>query len=335
MAEEIEKGLVDQDDVRAHEQAIWQFLGQYEEFDQALNGDGDGKFDAVIEVLPQWEKEEQLEKVLEELVKLGGVAGLEDGMPSEERRKEAIAWAEKWEPEKKKVVTKEAVDKKKSKLKVRYYGVSVEVGLKKLVEEALEANPELRDEEDSTFQALVLSDRVEKSPHVTLVHENEVKPPAPAPSTDDALASTPPAQPYAESTSLVELKQSLWTRYSSLIQRAETEARSDLLEVRITLGPRIVWDNRAMAIEVSAMEAAHPTSSSEANQIELPTQGSDRQKHAHVTVGTRANEIRPVEGKFLLEAVGGGEKTTKEGGEIRVVEMKELKVVKGYLAGLR
>lgn len=286
-----------------------------------MNGDSDGKFDAVVEVLPQWEREQQLEEVIKSLIKLGGVPGLEQGMPSEEKRKAALDFAAKWEPEKVKIVSKEVVEKKKSKLKTRYYGVKVEVGLQKLVEEALAGEPKLRDEEDSTFQALVLSDRVEKHPHVTLVHENEVKPPVASASADE--------------TSLHKLKSDLWARYASLTQRAESEGRSDLLEVKITLGPRIVWDDRAMAVEVSGMEAAHPSSSDEADRIELPTQGSDRQRYAHVTVGTRANEIRPVEGKFLLEAVGRGETTTKEGGKIKVVEMQEVKVVKGYLAGLR
>lgn len=318
---------VDEQDLRAHEQAVWQFLGQYEKFDPALNA-ADGQFDVVVEMRPEWTRREALEHVIEALKDV--VPGVE--MPSEEKREEVIEWASKYEPEKKKVVSQAVQEKKKTKLKPRYYGIKVEADLKSIVENARRQSG-VEDGEDDTWAALVAADRVEKNPHVTLVHENEVKEPP-------AVASTAGATAATGHDELARLRsKALWDRYADMVKRAEQVGHQSL-EVTVVLGRRIAWDGRAMAIEVSGIESVVPESSG-SSPIEMPTglvdgsKDGDEERHAHVTVGTRAEAIRPVEGKWLLSAVLKGETTTPEGGQIRTIEMKETVRVSGSLAGLR
>ncbi|KAK4052810.1 tRNA ligase [Microbotryomycetes sp. JL201] len=329
----------DEADLKMHEQAIWQFLGQYEAFDPALNGAGDGQFDLVVEMRPEWSREQALKTVISALQ--GVVPGVTE--PSEEQFKQAIEYASSWTPEKKKVITKEQVDKKKAKVKPRYYGVKVEADLANFVQKALEMHqPAVFDgaSQDDTFSFLVKHGRVEKNPHVTLVHENEIKDADATSKVADKAAAAlaaaagavtaTPAPPKMDETAR-QRKQALWNKYSNMVKQAEQHG-SQTLEVDVTLGPRIAWDKRVMTIEVSGLDSAHAVPGAGNDGIEMPGQGDDR--HAHVTVGTRDDKIRPVEGKWLLEALLRGEKQTKDGGEIRFVEIEPVKV-KGHLAGLK
>lgn len=311
---------------------MWQFLGQYEKFEPALNA-ADGAFDAVLEIGPEWSRREQVVKVIEGLIE-AGVPGV--SMPSEEKLQQVIEWAKTYEPEKKKVVAKEVVEKKKAaaaKAKPRYYGVKVDTDLKSIVEEAL-ARTTSKDQD--LWTALVASNRVEKHPHVTLVHENEVKLPAPASPSTGATPSAPSPAATAPNEATRLHKKALWDRYADLVKKADT-AGASTLDVSVTLGPKIAWDSRAMAIEVSQLKGG-------SFEIEMPSEalqygsggdGDRRIPHAHVTVGTKEDKIRPVEGKWLLEAVLKGEKTTKEGGEITIVDMGKTVTVTGSLAGLK
>jgi tRNA ligase len=254
---------------------------------------------------PEWGREEALRETLEALVKI--VPGLE--MPSEEQQREAVEVAMRWEPQTKKVVSEEQLEKKKKKSNAaRYYGIAVELDLKALMKRTL---PDDATRDDGLFSTLALENRIEKNPHVTLVHEVELK------SEDETLRTK---------------KQEAWDRYAGMVKEAE-KVGSDSLIVEVSMGPRIVWDSRAMAIEVSGLKSASsgsPESGSRSNRIELAGEG----RSAHVTVGTKAQEIRPVEGKFLLEAALRGEKQTKEGGAIHVWEMGIVKC-RGRLMGLR
>ncbi|KAK4057376.1 tRNA ligase [Microbotryomycetes sp. JL221] len=336
----------DETDLRIHEQAIWQFLGQYEAFDSALNGTGDGQFDHVIELRPEWSREQSLNHVISELK--GVLPGVVE--PSQQQIEDSISFAKEWTPDKKKIVTKEQHDKKKSKIKQRYFGVKVEADLSAVVKLALErAKDEGRwtenDEDDFTFNYLVTHDRIEKNPHVTLVHENEIKSSQSdtkevvnkAATVMASIAGSITATPQPpQLNEVVRLrKQSLWDRYGDMIKQNEqsgtSATSSSNLNVNVTLGPRIVWDKRAMTIEVSAFE---PINDDQAKQgeIEMPGQGESR--HAHVTVGTRDDNIRPVEGKWLLESLIKGDNRTRDGGQIHCIEMEPVKV-KGTLAGLR
>ena len=285
----------------SHEAIIWQFLGQHEEFDQATNAQSDGKFDRVIEMKPEWEREEALAYVIEQLMKVEGM-GIVD--PGEERRREAVEFAKEWKVKNKKETSEDsssALKKRQQKpTKPRYYGLRVEVNLGQLVRDALPeeelSNPA------SLWNHLVKSSRVELHPHVTLVHQVELQ---------------------SQDPEFKEKKRVLWDKYEGMVQHATREGSTpedkQTLEVKLTLGPRLVWNDRAMSIEVSSL--SQPESTSTISLVE--------DRSAHITVGTRASDIRPIEGKFLMEKAL---KVEKEEGikEIRIDEIK----VKARLDGL-
>lgn len=265
-----------------HESAIWQFLGQHEAFEPAVNKD-DGAFDEVIVMRTEWSREEALEAIVSRMVEILGVE-----RPSEDKIVEALEFAKAYKPT---VFKAAAPEKIKEALGPRYYGISVEANLDALLA------PLFPSDSPSLFPTLCTSNRIEPSPHITLVHSIDLR---------------------AEDLDLRTSRQALWDHYASLVENAPTEG-SDSLVVEVTLGPKVVWDSRAMAIEVSSLTG---------KGIELPKGG------AHVTVGTVGTLVRPVEGKWLLEAVGRGEEETREGGRIEVREMEAVRC-RGRLAGLR
>lgn len=267
----------------------------------------------------EWSQEEALQRAVAELVKIDGLlpSGTDVPLPSE-KVDEAIQHARSWKTTIKKELPVEAKPRVKSQAP-RYYGLSVSVDLEKL---ALEHLPQRdKDNKTSLFNTLLKADRLERHPHVTLVHNAELA------STDEAFKAA---------------KQALWDRYSALVDAATapeslttaedvkraSEAAAKL-EVELTLGPRLVWDSRAMSLEVSALSCKVPGKEGEAPIIELVDGRS-----AHITIGTRASDIRPVEGKWLMEAALKGEKETKEGGTIHSVTLPDGLRVPAKLAGL-
>lgn len=298
------------------EQIIWQFLGQHERFDPEVNA-ADGKFDHVVEMHAEWTQEEALQRCLEAL------AGIEDVLPAEtslplapERVNQAIEYASTWTPSVRKESTAPPRPRTKAAAPARYYGIAVETDLQTIAEKHLPV--EVRDDPESLWSTLVKSSRVERHPHVTLVHRNELEHP------DEAIRAE---------------KQAHWDRYAQLVEGAAgaaartgggaDEEATRALEVELTLGPRLAWDGRAMSIEVSAL----------APQVDPHTSGPTpsiimaEDRAAHITIGTRASDIRPVEGRWLMEAVMEGKQATEAGGEIRVVEIEPVRV-RGRLAGL-
>ncbi|GAA5866757.1 hypothetical protein JCM1840_004254 [Sporobolomyces johnsonii] len=305
-----------------HEQVIWQFLGQHEAFDPAVNA-GDGRFDVVIEMKPEWERAEALERALDELAKIDGLIPTERLPVGKDKVHEALEFARTWAPKIKKAVTptEEQQKKRKKAVEARYYGIAAAFDVHQLVEAHLPVRE--RDDPDSLWSALVKASRVERHPHVTLVHNHELK---------------------SEDEGVRRAKQALWDKYAGLVEAAAATAASGgggatkdddaaaaaarKLDVELVLGPRLVWDGRAMSIEVSALMTKVEVAEGDAPLIELVDGRS-----AHITVGTRSSDIRPVEGKFLMEAAQRGDKATKDGGEIHEVRIAEVRVP-GKLAGL-
>lgn len=284
-----------------HEQIIWQFLGQHEPFDAEVNA-ADSKFDHIVEMQAEWSQEEALQQCLVALAKIDGLLPAETQIPlPREQVADAIAYAKGWTPSVRKETVSLSHPKTRQKTAAaRYYGISVEVDLEKVVGEHLSANE--KQDPKSLWSVLVKSSRVERHPHVTLVHRNELESP------DDSVRAQ---------------KQAQWDHYAHLIEQAsKKDGAVTSLEVEITLGPRLAWDGRAMSIEVSALRAKSAASI---------TLAEDR--GAHITVGTRASDIRPVEGRWLMEAVMDGKKTTAAGGNIHVVTIDCIEV-SGKLAGL-
>lgn len=299
-----------------HEQIIWQFLGQHEPFDPEVNA-CDGMFDHVVEMHAEWTQEEALQRCLQALAGIEGMLPAETSLPlASERVKEAIEYASTWTPSVRKESTAPPKPRTKAAAPARYYGIAVETDLHAIAEKHLPV--EVRDDPESLWSTLVKSSRVERHPHVTLVHRNELEHP------DEAIRAE---------------KQAHWDRYAQLVEGAAgaaartgggaDEEATRALEVELTLGPRLAWDGRAMSIEVSAL----------APQVDPHTSGPTpsiimaEDRAAHITIGTRASDIRPVEGRWLMEAVMEGKQATEAGGEIRVVEIEPVRV-RGRLAGL-
>ncbi|KPV72607.1 uncharacterized protein RHOBADRAFT_29768 [Rhodotorula graminis WP1] len=297
-----------------HEDVIWKFLGQHEPFDDAANV-ADSKFDEVVEMRAEWGQAEALEQAVEALAKLDGVLPVDTQTPlSRAKVDEAVAFAKSWTTTIRKEATPASAQKPRAKASAaRYYGIAADVDLAQIVEAHLPAAA--KSERDGLWPALVKALRVERKPHVTLVHRTELE------HVDDAVRAE---------------KTTLWTRYEALVEAAvknpDAVAR---LDVELTLGPRLVWDTRAMAIEVSGLVSTAPSSSASAaaNEPARPEVELPDHKSAHITVGTRSSDIRPVEGKFLMQAASQGATTTKDGGEIHEVRIGEVKVP-GRLAGL-
>lgn len=350
-----------------HEAAIWQFLGQHERFDPVANASTDARFDHVVEMRPEGDRDEQLEQVVKELVNIDGMS-LED--PGVDARRRAIEWAMDWKVQVKRssatddqpsAATKGKGGRKNNSKPPRYYGLSVRVNLHELVNDCLATAAAngvgsvvaLRTEPDSIWNQLVKASRVEPNPHVTLVHQFELQPPPPPPSPAAAGEEGSGGGEDEAATKARNEKQRLWNKYermvrraaededkeSTLVDEARTRRRRELLQVEITLGPRLVWNDRVMSIEVSSL--SQPVRDDEEKQ----QQGDDedesislvQDRSAHITVGTRSSDIRPVEGKWLMEQALAGQRRGPGGegdagpfDEIRIDEIK----VRATLAGL-
>jgi len=102
------------------------------------------------------------------------------------------------------------------------------------------------------LESLVKKGRMTGTPHVTLVHQNQTE----------------------ESG---EMKR-LWEKY-------QKQVLARTVEMALTLGPTLIWDDRVMILEATLPSHSSPHAP--------PTR-------YHVTVGTADESIRPVEGFSLL-----------------------------------
>ncbi|GAA5944842.1 tRNA ligase [Sporobolomyces koalae] len=285
-----------------HEAVIWQFLGQHEAFDPVANAQSDGKFDVMIEMRPEWERMEALDHVARQLA---NIDGMNITVPEPTKLEEAIEFAKAWKVEVKKSTPDDsttAVKKRQQKVqKPRYYGLAVEVNLRDLLPARLPV--EMVEQEDSLWNSLVKASRVETKPHVTLVHQVELK---------------------LEDEAIRVKKQDLWDRYEAMVELATREGSEpenrQALEVEVVLGPRLVWNDRVMSIEVSELVST-------SDQI-----GFAEDRSAHITVGTRSSDIRPIEGKWIMEQALSTNAVVEDTSfrEIRIDVVK----VKARLAGL-
>ncbi|BGP19484.1 hypothetical protein JCM10213_006304 [Rhodosporidiobolus nylandii] len=297
-----------------HEQVIWQFLGQNEPFEPDGNA-SDAKFDHVIEMRAEWTKEEALQHAVEELSKIDGVLPAGTPVPLPQAKvEEAIEYQRGWSTSIRKEMTPQQQKQAAKAAAARYYGLSVDLDVKAFVEQHLPQKE--KDDPSSLWSSLVKSSRVERKPHVTLVHRTELE---------------------SKDADFRKEKQALWDRYARLVEDAATHgpdaaanvAAKEKLEVELTLGPKLVWDGRAMSLEISALECKAPAEKGAQPLIQLA-----QKRSAHITVGTKASDIRPVEGKFLMELAAKGAEESPEGGKIHVVTLSCVKKVPARLAGL-
>lgn len=286
-----------------HELILMRFFSQVEDFDAALNVTSDARFDEVIEMDLSWDFERSLLHVVDRLV---AILGLEK--PTEQQMRTAIDSTKGYKPALRKEMKIEGIDsgaKGGGKTKgVRYYGIAVEVDLPALLEEWFKHHPGVSHRK--TYDVLRDTKRIETKPHVTLVHEKEL----------EALED-------GSNRSEAEYAAKLWEKCKTVSQRWGEDA----VTVTLTLGPLLVWDDRAMCIQVSEVTYE----GKDLKEGDVPN--DERKESYHITVGTTNQEVRPVEGRWLLESILKGDTISRAGRPIDKVEMKTVQV-KGRVKGL-
>lgn len=287
-----------------HELILTRFFSQLDPFDPALNK-CDSPFDNIIEMDISWDLEKALEYIVENLVKIdaeeGGIKGIDGKRPTKDDMQKALAVSRGYKPSIYKEMNLDGFDKKT----IRYYGIAVEVDLPWLLDDFFSKHADELDH--TTLDALKEKNRLEKKPHVTLVHNAELV----------------PKEGEAEDSKDVLWAKTLWEKCETITKRWG----SDTVNVTLTLGPLICWDSRAMSIQVSKVEY----SGAGVKAQDVPN--DDRKDSYHITVGTLNQEIRPIEGKWLLESAMKGEKKSKAGETIMTAQMPPVKVT-GRIRGL-
>ena len=315
---------------------VRKFFGQFEEFDEVCN-EADSAFQHVFRIDFAWDLERVVKESIRFLESVGVISAEE--VPSDESILDAVRRAGEYKVEEEvkeaSEVTKEKA-KKKEKFKPRYYGIAI-TGIDLKAELDRYFADEGRGKE--LWEKLKEGELVERNPHITLVHEMEVK-----------MASTPELSIGVDSAPTLDSDPNsapnLWNRYASLVAAAaikssdpdveaaplKTDAEDSSTLVEVTLGPMLVFDSRVMSIEVSSIVSLVSTSPSTPNEAaSIDTVGA---KPAHVTVGTLGMEIRPIEGKFIVERALAGERTTELGGVIGKIDVGLIKC-RGRIAGLK
>lgn len=299
------------------------FFGQQEAFDEVLLGGVDAGFGEVWTVDFRWTREE----VLEECCKFLFNKGIIERLPSEEKRTQALEVVDRYRTAE---IIKGAPDSKKAPTVAivhppRYYGISVKVDLKDVLGSyfAEEGAPG-RDiwETLGTVSKLTGVSRIEREPHITLVHEKEVE--------LEGKNSTGPVDAGGEDKK--DTATTLWALYKTLFLATPSPAPPfpadftpieqlssiDPTLVQLTLGPLLAFNDRVMSVQVSAIDSPS-----------VPVHLVDN-RPAHITIGTLDSLIRPIEGKMLMEKALQGEALVA-GGTVLIQEIR----CWGRIAGLR
>lgn len=288
-----------------HELILTRFFSQTDPFDPALNS-CDSPFDDIIEMDISWDLETALEYAVESLVKIdaegGGMKGVDGKRPSKQDIQQAMLKSKGYKPSIYKEMNLDGLDKSKT---IRYYGIAVEVDLPTVLDRFFAQHS--KDTDRVTFDKLKEKNRIEKRPHVTLVHKTELT----------------AKEGEAENSKEIAFAKMLWEKCETITQRWG----SDTVTVKLTLGPLLCWDSRAMSIQVSRVEYGGISVKTE----DMPS--DERKDSYHITVGTLNQEIRPIEGKWLLQAAMSGETKSKAGETISVAHMPTMEV-SGRIRGL-
>ncbi|THU87039.1 hypothetical protein K435DRAFT_867675 [Dendrothele bispora CBS 962.96] len=251
----------DKSGAKSHEEVVWRFIGTFE--DLAME-----EVDKVIEMDLEKSIEDGLQFAVKELCK---TLDLEE--PSKEKIMEGLEVARAYKPT---TLTRPEVrnQEKGKKGDVRYFALSPEVDvLTSLADTFKEAGAQ----HSQFFEQLKKNNRITNRPHITLVHRNSLS--------------------NSESAGGAEKIQELWNRCKAL---HKMDIPPDF-EFKLT---NVLWDDRVMAIIVDDLRVQTSTRVSDGDQKgaefvrELPT---DVRGRLHITVGTKDDEILPVEAKSLVE----------------------------------
>lgn len=252
---------------KEHEQVLWHFLQTRESFrnkgdEYNEEGAGDDAFDLVIELDIQSTLDTMVQTTVRQLAPL-----LNMPLPSNEQIRCAVAKAKQYRVN----IIKEI--KTAPGPPIRYYGLSIEADLIKVLQPVLEEQKEAQ----KALNKLVEAKRFIAQPHVTLVHNSELK----ANITDDNQDMT---------TAQIEA-QERWDFYRNLYLESKTAA---IFTLHVDC---VAWNDRAMSLGICRIfNKQHPT---------LETfQG--KEWRPHITLGTFHEDIRPYEGnRILCEADSG------------------------------
>jgi tRNA ligase len=304
---------------KEHEVILWRFLEEVQPFQTGGKGEGtegaaDERFDDVVRLDVQASEGDNLAKAVDALVPLLGCE-----RPRDEALAAALAHAHAY----KAPVTRKGKDAAPAEGEAesattvkgaRYYGLTVEVdpfaALAPILRARAADSPAHAEARDF-LQRLSRDGRINKSPHVTLVHHMELCKPS-----EDAPEA--PLQPTPEQ----QHAQAKWERYAALCAPGAAEA-----QFAIHLD-RIAWDGRVMTFGVGHVE------SGELRDFDTLQRGprgdADGAWTPHVTIGTVSDEVRPFEANRVLRDADAG---AGEGVQLLRLENAEL-VATGWLRGM-
>ncbi|PWN35141.1 uncharacterized protein FA14DRAFT_144791 [Meira miltonrushii] len=148
-----------------YEQILWQFLRNLETFGSGEKGGGDkghgdSAFDKHIRLSPNASMEQNLLKLIQELMPLLGLP-----IPDDKKVKVALQKALEYKVSLKKEVKGAPLPR------IRYYGLAIESNIIDFLPDVLAPYPTALE----AFEALKESNRIIQTPHVTLVHSSEVE----------------------------------------------------------------------------------------------------------------------------------------------------------------
>ncbi|EJT99576.1 hypothetical protein DACRYDRAFT_23672 [Dacryopinax primogenitus] len=265
------------DDLSFHEDVLWKFISSAEPLDE-------DEVDEAVMMDPRDELEGNIRRAVELLAPIMGWE-----MPTDEKLKAAIEVARDYKAGAR---TKEDAEAGKKK-KVQYYAILAELDLPALLGALLTAksvDPGLT----KFWEHLTSTGRVNKRPHVTLVHANDDTIPEKATFWDAcAQVASSPTPP----------------RYEFVISH-------------------VLTDGKVMALVVDPDSVRVQTQGGSAEWPSGPGWDGDRVKMLHITVGTQGDKVKNVEGGRLVRAWREG----KTGG-VSVYAFEEGKKVRGVLKG--
>lgn len=286
--------------LQAHETILWRFIKTFEEFDNQINPEDRGFHDSI-----ELKFGDSIESNLVALC-----ARLQHLIPdqfigrdlSPSRIGRALRDAEDYKPRIKKEMKIDSALQNP-----RYFGIKLDnVDLASLIKKSFDRLISKTKSETVTeglryVEELRENHRIIPTPHITLVHENQIQEPANDPDH--------------------ERMKSLWDHCKSLVLNNQPQ-------IRLELGPNLIWNDRVMVIEARLMEASeqlvHGSSaqsaiaalsdprprSSARSTIPSTDRDLDREDGSendrptacryHVTVGTSDKSIRPIEGLHLF-----------------------------------
>lgn len=288
--------------VRRHEEILWRFFTTAE----ALAAD---EVDAVVELDVAGSLAENLQTVLRRLGEL--MPGLPT--PSAERVNEVLAKVEAYDP----AVKKALMDAASRSDRTRYYALAPEVDLRVLARQAIDrstAADEVKDRARAFLDKLEKDGRVTGRPHVTLVHEVEVEAERVArleladgkdndgrPASTDATA----ANDDTAAAAVVEGPVGPWKRtWDACVALANPAGGAPPPLFAFTVSHAVV-SAKALALVVSSLSPlppSPPTGNANTNALAEANPLADVPdlEHAHFTVGTANDELRPYEGRLLV-----------------------------------